>query len=248
MEHAGSGPPQLPSGGCASLDAKRVRPADHVQPAQALAAGERGRLGDRPPRAAQRGAERPRARLRPIGSRRSRNSSASKGSSRRSRRSNNSSPRSNRCSRNDKARSASDRAKSASPRSSKRSPRSRAAPSRSRRRPKALASPSARRSSSAASVSSSSGRRRSVKLRPRSSSGRPLKAAAAPSNGKRRRPNVPPRRRSGSQSRFYEGKVSPRPTDSLHGDARVSRVRARSHSAETAMLDTISRKSVAFDA
>ncbi len=235
MEHAGSGPPQLPSGGCASLDAKRVRPADHVQPAQALAAGERGRLGDRPPRAAQRGAERPRARLRPIGSRRSR-------------RSNNSSPRSNRCSRNDKARSASDRAKSASPRSSKRSPRSRAAPSRSRRRPKALASPSARRSSSAASVSSSSGRRRSVKLRPRSSSGRPLKAAAAPSNGKRRRPNVPPRRRSGSQSRFYEGKVSPRPTDSLHGDARVSRVRARSHSAETAMLDTISRKSVAFDA
>ena len=36
-----------------------VRPADQVQPAQALAAGERGRLGDRPPRAAQRGADVP---------------------------------------------------------------------------------------------------------------------------------------------------------------------------------------------
>jgi hypothetical protein len=36
-----------------------VRPADRVQPAQPLAAGARGRLGDRPPRAAQRGAEVP---------------------------------------------------------------------------------------------------------------------------------------------------------------------------------------------
>jgi hypothetical protein len=36
-----------------------VRPADRVQPAQPLAAGERGRLGDRPPRAAQRGADAP---------------------------------------------------------------------------------------------------------------------------------------------------------------------------------------------
>jgi Family of unknown function (DUF6600) len=36
-----------------------VRPADRVQPAQPLAAGERGRLGDRPPRAAQRGADVP---------------------------------------------------------------------------------------------------------------------------------------------------------------------------------------------
>jgi hypothetical protein len=33
-----------------------VRAADRMQPAQPLAAGERGRLGDRPPRAAQRGA------------------------------------------------------------------------------------------------------------------------------------------------------------------------------------------------
>jgi hypothetical protein len=36
-----------------------VRPADQVQPAQPLAANERGRLGDRPPRAAQRGADVP---------------------------------------------------------------------------------------------------------------------------------------------------------------------------------------------
>ena len=36
-----------------------VRPADQVQPAQPLAASERGRLGDRPPRAAQRGADVP---------------------------------------------------------------------------------------------------------------------------------------------------------------------------------------------
>lgn len=36
-----------------------VRPADQVQPAQPLAANERGRLGDRPPRAAQRGADLP---------------------------------------------------------------------------------------------------------------------------------------------------------------------------------------------
>ena len=36
-----------------------VRPTDRVQPAQPLAAGERGRLGDRPPRAAQRGADVP---------------------------------------------------------------------------------------------------------------------------------------------------------------------------------------------
>ena len=36
-----------------------VRPTDQVQPAQPLAANERGRLGDRPPRAAQRGADVP---------------------------------------------------------------------------------------------------------------------------------------------------------------------------------------------
>jgi len=36
-----------------------VRPADRVRPAQPLAADARGRLGDRPPRAAQRGAEMP---------------------------------------------------------------------------------------------------------------------------------------------------------------------------------------------
>ena len=36
-----------------------VRPADQVQPAQPLSASERGRLGDRPPRAAQRGADVP---------------------------------------------------------------------------------------------------------------------------------------------------------------------------------------------
>ena len=36
-----------------------VRPADQVQPAQPLAANERGRLGDRPPRAAQRGVDVP---------------------------------------------------------------------------------------------------------------------------------------------------------------------------------------------
>ena len=173
-----------------------VRPADQVQPAQPLAANERGRLGDRPPRAAQRGADAP----------------ATAGQAPADRQQ--AQPPQQQQQPQQQVQPQQQRQQQ----DSARRLHSKAARSRSRRRRKAVASHSARWSSHGASGgSNNSSRHPSVRLRARSSNGRPAKVAAATSSGKRRRPSGAPRRRNVSRRSSRSGR---RPSAARRRSAR----------------------------